>query len=202
VQQDDYRCFAPATLRNRDSILNVLRSILPTAGLVLELASGTGEHVTHFARQLPMLDWQPSEPSSCGLLSIAAWVAAEKLINVRAPLEIDATDEIWPIDHAAAIICINMIHISPWAATIGLMRGAKRVLDGGAPLYLYGPFRRTDRPLESSNEAFDHDLHIRDALWGLRELDEVIRCAAEHGLRMARVIDMPANNLSIIFRRE
>ena len=199
---DDPRRFAPATLRNRDAILAQLRIALPASGLVLELASGTGEHAAHFARHLPHLEWQPSDPSPGARLSIAAWLALEGLSNVRLPLDIDAAAHAWPIAHAAAALCINMIHISPWASTIGLLRGASRILPGGAPLILYGPFRRSGMPLEPSNEAFDRDLRARDPSWGLRQLDEVARCAAEYGLLLDQVIDMPANNVSVIFRRE
>lgn len=198
---DDARSFAPATLRNRGPILDVLREVLPPSGLALEVASGTGEHVMHFARHLPGLAWQPSDPSPAARQSIAAWLAAEALVNVRDPLDLDAAREGWPIARADAITCINMIHISPWAATEGLMRGAAQILASGSPLYVYGPYRRADRPLEPSNETFDHSLRARDPSWGLRELDEVIACAAKYGLRFDRLIEMPANNLSLVFHR-
>ena len=192
---------APAVHRNREASLNVLRKVLPASGRVLEVASGTGEHVVHFARHLPHLDWHPSDPSPEARRSIAAWTQAEHLENVRTPLDLDAAQTSWLIDQAAAIICINMIHISPWDATTGLMRGAAHVLPRGGPLYLYGPYRRADRALEPSNAAFDRDLRTRNADWGLRELDAVIACGAEHGLVFEQSIDMPANNLSVIFRR-
>jgi hypothetical protein len=201
LPHDDARAFAPATLRNRDPILDVLREGLPAAGLVLEVASGTGEHVMHFARHLSALEWQPSDPSPAARQSIAAWVAAEEPANVRGPLDIDAACEPWPMASAAAIVCINMIHISPWAATEGLMRGAGRLLARGSPLYLYGPYRRSDRLLEPGNAGFDRDLRARDPRWGLRELDEVIGCAADQGLKFDRLVEMPANNLSVLFRR-
>ena len=191
---------APAVLRNREPILEVLREVLPAVGQVLEVASGTGEHIVHFARHLPNLDWQPSDPSPEARRSIAAWTQAERLENVRTPLDLDAAKTSWPIDQAAAIICINMIHISPWEATAGLMRGAAHVLPRGGPLYLYGPYRRADRALEPGNAAFDLDLRARNAGWGLRELDAVIACGTENGLVFERSIDMPANNLSVIFR--
>jgi hypothetical protein len=202
MSQNDNRRFAPATTRNRDAILEVLRSTLPATGLVLEIASGTGEHVEYFARQLPHLEWQPSDPSLDARRSIAAWTADDALSNVLAPLDIDAAAQFWPIDRADGIVCINMIHISPWAATVGLMRGAGRILPSGAPLYLYGPFRRAGQPLAPSNDAFDRDLRERDARWGLRELGEVVHCAAEDGLQLDKVLAMPANNLSVIFRKE
>jgi SAM-dependent methyltransferase len=201
MSQDDDRQYAPATRRNREPILGILRSTLPGSGLVLELASGTGEHIVHFARALPMLTWQPSDPSEGARRSIAAWIAAEGLNNLCPPLDLDAMSDSWPLDHAAALVCINMIHISPWAATEGLMAGASRILDEGAPLYLYGPFRQAGRPIEPSNAAFDTDLRQRDPRWGLRELAEVTACAAMHGLRLDRVVDMPANNLSVVFRK-
>ena len=198
----DDRRYAPATLRNRDAILEVLRSVLPASGLVVEVASGTGEHVVHFAHDLTRLEWQPSDPSPHARRSILAWAETAALTNLCAPLDIDAAAESWGIDLAAAIICINMTHISPWASTVGLMREAGRVLTSGAPVYLYGPFRRTGRILEPSNEAFDHDLRMQDPRWGLRDLDDVIRCAADHGLSLASVIDMPANNLSVVFMKD
>jgi hypothetical protein len=201
LSHDDARRVAPATLRNRDPILGVLRPALPAAGLVLEVASGTGEHVMHFARHMPDLEWQPSDPSPAARQSIAAWAAAERLANVRAPLDLDAAREVWPVAGAAAIVCINMIHISPWEATEGLMRGAGRLLATGSLLYLYGPYRRPDRWLEPGNASFDLDLQARDPRWGLRELDDVIGCAARQGLALDGLIDMPANNLSVFFRK-
>ena len=192
---------APAALRNRGPILDVLRKVLPASGKVLEVASGTGEHITHFARHVRELAWAPSDPSPEARGSIAAWVAAEGLPNIAEPLDLDAAQWPWPIDQASAIICINMIHISPWAATIGLMRGAGAILPAGGALYLYGPYLRADRPLEPSNAAFDMDLRARDARWGLRALDAVVACAGEHGLAFEQAIDMPANNLSVILRK-
>jgi len=197
---EDLRSSAPAALRNREAILDVLRKLLPASGRVLEVASGTGEHIVHFARHLTDLEWQPSDPSLQARHSIVAWTQAERLKNILAPLDLDADDSPWPVDHAAAIICINMIHISPWDATVGLMRGAASVLPAGGPLYLYGPFRRADRPLAPSNEAFDRDLRARNARWGLRDLDAVIACGADYGLVFEQCIAMPANNLSVVFR--
>ena len=198
---EDRRRTAPATYRNRESILDVLRKVLPATGRVLEVASGSGEHVIYFARHLPDLEWQPSDPSPAARRSISAWTETECLANVASPLELDAAAAIWPVDQAEAILCINMIHISPWEATVGLMRGAMRLLPMGGLLYLYGPFRSADRPLAPSNEAFDRDLRSRDASWGLRDLDTVIACAHEHGLAFEECIDMPTNNLSLIFRK-
>lgn len=200
MDQDDRRS-APATLRNRDPILGVLRPALPETGLVLEIASGTGEHTMHFAAAMPALRWQPSDPSPDARASIAAWASAAGLANVLPPLDLDAASEAWPITRADAVLCINMIHISPWEATEGLMGGAARVLAPGQPLYLYGPYRRPGRALEPSNAAFDADLRRRDPRWGLRDLDVVMACAEASGLLFDRVIEMPANNLSVIFRK-
>jgi hypothetical protein len=198
---DDARLFAPSALRNRDPILAVLRDVLPPAGLVLEIASGSGEHVIHFAAHLPALTWQPSDPTPEARASIAEWVAAEGLQNIRPPLDIDAAAAIWPVAHADALIAINMIHISPWAATEGLMRGAGKLLPTGAPLVLYGPYRQSERPLAASNAEFDADLRDRNPAWGLRDLDEVARTAEQHGLMLDRIIAMPANNLTVVFRK-
>ena len=198
---DDARLFAPSALRNRDPILAVLREILPSSGTVLEIASGSGEHVIHFAAHLPALIWQPSDPLPEARASIAEWVAAEGLQNIRPPLDIDASAEAWPIERADAILAINMIHISPWAATEGLMRGAGRLLPRGAPLVLYGPYRQGGTPLAASNAEFDADLRDRNPAWGIRDLDDVSRTARQHGLILDRVISMPANNLTVVFRR-
>lgn len=197
----DERRHAPAAQRNRDAILDVLQSVFPQSGLVLEVASGTGEHAVHFGRSLPALVWQPSDLDADARRSIAAWTAAEGLENVRAPLDLDAASEDWPIGRADAIVCINMIHISPWEATEGLMRGAGRILVAGAPLCLYGPYRRAGRDLEPGNAAFDQDLRRRDSRWGLREVGTVAECAARNGLVHAGTVEMPANNLSLIFRK-
>jgi len=190
---------APATQRNREPILAVLRDILPAAGMALEVASGTGEHALAFAAAFPGLTWQPSDPSADARASIAAW--CESAVNVLPPLELDAAAGTWPIARANAVLCINMIHISPWEATEGLMRGAARILTAGEPLYLYGPYRRPGRELEPSNAAFDADLQRRDPRWGLRDLDTVTACAGANGLELEQVVEMPANNLSVVFRK-
>lgn len=197
----DARRFALATQRNRDPILDVLRPLLPETGLALEVASGTGEHVIHFARAFPFLRWQPSDPTPDARASIAAWTEANGLMNVLPPLDLDAAAEAWPIARADAVLCINMIHISPGHATEGLMRGAGRLLSAGQPLYLYGPYRRAGHPLAPSNAEFDADLKHRDPRWGLRELDDVTALAEASGLALADVIEMPANNLSVIYRK-
>lgn len=192
---------APATVRNRDAIADVLEAVLPPTGTVLEVASGTGEHVVHFAQRFPQLIWQPSDYSDLSLPSIAAWVAEAGLGNVLPPLLLDASAAAWPVPSAGAILCINMIHISPWAATHGLMVGAGSLLPAGAPLYLYGPFLRDDAETAPSNLAFDQSLKDRNPDWGLRHLADVTALAAERGLHIDQVIEMPANNLSVIFRK-
>lgn len=197
----DQRRHAPATARNRDPILDVLRAVLPPSGLVLEVASGTGEHAVYFARNLPALQWQPSDPSPDALASIGAWRDTEGLGNLAAPVLLDAGAEDWPLAHADAVVCINMIHISPWEAAEGLMRGAARLLGPGAPLVLYGPFLRQGSEIEPSNAAFDADLRRRDPRWGLRSIEDVTALAAAEGLALERVVEMPANNLTVVFRR-
>lgn len=193
------RKHAPHTLRNRDAILAVLRDVLPETGLVLEIASGSGEHAAYFAPALPGLIWQPSDPDETALDSVRSWTAG--IANSRPPLALDAAGLDWPIDTADALVCINMIHIAPWPACEGLMAGAGRILPAGAPLILYGPFRRAGVPTAPSNEAFDASLKARDPAWGLRDLEAVTALAADNGLRFDRLVEMPANNLSVIYRR-
>lgn len=200
-QPGDTRLFAPATQRNRDAILTVLRDLLPASGLVLEIASGSGEHIVHFAAALPGLTFQPSDPSPEALASIAAWAEASGAGNIRQPLLLDALSPDWPVAQADAILCINMIHIAPWAATQGLLRHAGRILGSGAPLYLYGPYRRPGRPLEPGNETFDASLKSRDPDWGLRDVEEVAALAAAEGFGPPEITEMPANNLSVVLRK-
>ena len=197
----DERRFAPATQRNRGPILDLLRGVLPARGLVLEIASGTGEHVVHFARELPDLTFQPSDPEPSARASIAAWVAEEKLSNISAPLELDAARTPWPVTAADAIICVNMIHISPWESTLGLMRGAAAILPAGAPLFLYGPYIRAGVATAPSNLDFDADLKRRNPAWGLRDLADVAEVAHAAGFSAPVVTEMPANNLGVVFRR-
>jgi SAM-dependent methyltransferase len=196
-----HRLQYPATQRNRDAILGVLRDVLPPSGLVLEIASGSGEHIVHFANALPGLTFQPSDPEDAARRSIAAWATEMDLPNIRPPLELDARQESWPIAQADAILCINMIHISPWEATQSLMRGAARILPSGGPLYLYGPYRQQGVVTAESNEAFDADLKSRNPQWGLRHLNDVAALAREAGFSAPKVTPMPANNLSVVFRR-
>lgn len=193
---------SPATARNRDPILAVLRPRLPDGAEVLEIASGAGEHAVHIAAALPRIVWRPSDRDQGALASIRAWRAASRLANLAEPVAVDAgRPDDWPAVRADAIVCINMVHISPWAATEGLMAGAARLLPAGGLLYLYGPYRETGRPTAPSNEAFDADLKRRDPAWGLRLLEDVAVLADRHGLVLAERIEMPANNLSLIFRR-
>ena len=201
TDQTDARLSSPAVFRNRGPILEILRNVLPAQGVVLEVASGSGEHITYLAERLPTLDWQPSDPSPAARASIAAWTAADRLANVRAPLDVDAITLPWPVSAADAILAINLVHISPWAATQGLLREAARLLPPGGLLYLYGPFIQAGIPLAPSNAAFDADLRDRNVAWGLRELAAVEAAAAASGLKIETVLPMPANNLSVILRR-
>ena len=191
---------APATERNRDVILAVLRDELPSSGLVLEVASGSGQHVVHFAATLPALDWQPSDPDPAALVSIESWRQEVGLPNVRPPLRLDASAD-WPVERADAILCVNMVHISRWEATLGLMKGAGAILPPGGLLYLYGPYLRENVETAPSNLAFDASLKARDPQWGLRRVEDVIAAAEGEGLVLRRLLEMPANNLSLIFRR-
>ena len=191
---------APATLRNRDAIARLLASALPPSGFALEVASGSGEHVVHFAAAFPHLEWLPSDSDPAALASIAAWREEAGLANLRAPIALDASAS-WPIGHADAILCINMTHISPWEATVGLMRGAGAILPPGGLLYLYGPYLRDDAPTAPSNLDFDASLKARDARWGLRRVEDVTVAARTAGLTLDRLVEMPANNLSLLFRK-
>jgi SAM-dependent methyltransferase len=197
----DPRRYAPAAARNRDPILAVLRGVLPPSGLVLEIASGTGEHVAHFAAALPDLDWQPTDRESALFASIVAHGVETGVGNILPPLPLDAAALDWPVSHVDAIVCINMIHIAPWTACAGLMRGAGRVLARGGVLYLYGPFKIGTRHTADSNAAFDVSLRTQDSAWGVRDLAEVTAIATEHGLALAETIEMPANNLSVVLRK-
>ncbi|WP_342150308.1 DUF938 domain-containing protein [Methylorubrum sp. SB2] len=193
--------FAPATARNGAAILDVLRAVLPPAGTVLEVASGTGEHAVRFAAALPHLRWQPSDPDWRALGSIAAHARPAALPNLLLPLELDACAEAWPVARAEAVVCINMIHIAPPAATAGLLAGAGRLLPEGGPLVLYGPFRVSGVHTAESNARFDADLRMRDPEWGVRDLEAVLATAAGHGLHLSERIAMPANNLCVVLRK-
>lgn len=192
---------APAVARNRDPILTVLRQTMPGQGTVLEIASGTGEHVVHFAAGLPHLTWQPSDVDETALASIAAHRALARLPNVLPPIVLDVAALPWPLARADAIVCINMLHIAPWAATAALMVGAERVLAPAGVLYIYGPFQDGGAHTAPSNAAFDASLRARNAEWGVRDLGEITDRALRHGLDPVARIEMPANNLSVVFRR-
>jgi hypothetical protein len=199
---NDARRFAPAAQRNRGPILEVLRTWLPSTGTVLEIASGTGEHVVHFAPALPQLTFRPSDPDPDNRDSITAWIKHAGATNVRAPLDLDATTSPWALPEApAAILCINMIHIAPWAATLGLMRNAGAALTAGGILYLYGAFKRDGAHTAASNVAFDEGLRTRNPAWGVRDLEAVLEAAAGDGFSLAGIAPMPANNFSVVLRR-
>ena len=200
---EDKRRHAPATLRNRDAILAALGRHLPARGAVLEVASGTGEHAAHFAAALPHLVFRPSDHDPGARASIDAWAAGARLPNLRAALALDVCAPDWEraARGADAVLCVNMVHIAPWAATVGLMRGAAALLPAGGALCLYGPFRRDGRHTAPSNEAFDADLRASDPAWGVRDLEAVADEAAARGFAAPVVEEMPANNLFVAFRR-
>lgn len=197
----DRRLFAAATARNREPILAVLHRVLPPRGLVLEVASGTGEHAAWFAPRLPHLIWQPSDLDATARASITAHAVEAVAANLLPPITLDSAAADWPIEAADAVVCINMIHIAPWRACRGLIAGAGRLLGRGGVLYLYGPFRRDGRHTAPSNEAFDRSLRMQDPEWGVRNLGEVATLAAEHGFALEETVAMPANNLSVVFRK-
>jgi len=191
---------APAAERNKGPILTVLKGVLPASGLVLEIASGTGQHIVHFAEAMAHLTWQPSDPDPDLRASIRAWIAQSGLSNVRAPLALDVCRQPWPIAAADAVVCINMVHIAPWPATPALMAGAARLLPATGVLVLYGPYRRDGQHTAPSNEAFDQQLRASNPDWGVRDLEAVVGVAASHGLALQDVIAMPANNLCVVFQ--
>ncbi|MEH6664741.1 MAG: DUF938 domain-containing protein [Brevundimonas sp.] len=193
---------SPAADRNTGPILDVLTAHLPARGRVLEIASGVGQHAAALARALPNLEWTPSDPSAEAREGIEAWRAASRLANLRQAAAADAADPAtWPAGPFHAVVCINMVHISPWRATQGLMRGAAQLLTPGGLLYLYGPYREADVPLAPSNAGFDQNLKARNPEWGLRALEDVSQLARDHGLRLTLRVEMPANNLSLLFRK-
>lgn len=197
----DARRHAPATARNSEPIAAILRDVLPATGTVLEVASGSGEHAIFFARVFRELSWLPSDPDPAAIASIRAWAESARLPNLRPPLVIDAAAPDWPVDRVDAMLCVNMIHISPWEATVGLMRAAGRLLPAGAPLILYGPYVQAGVETAPSNLAFDENLKSRDPRWGLRRLEDVVALAEGEGLRLAAVHPMPANNLTVVLRK-
>lgn len=196
--------FATAVDRNTEPIIGVLSGVVPASGRALEIASGTGQHVVAFAAAFPGIDWQPSDPNAAARDSIAAWVADAGRANVAPPLDIDVTRPGWA---AAAqgpydlVVCINMIHIAPWLACLGLIEGAGTLLPPDGVLYLYGPYRRDGMHTAHSNEAFDRSLRSRNPDWGLRDMAEVAAVAAPYGLTWERTVPMPVNNFSLLFRK-
>ena len=198
---EDARRFAPAVARNKAAITEVLARHLPQAGLVLEIASGSGEHALHFAAHFPALTFQPSDPDAASRASIAAWQGEAQHANLLPPLALDVMAETWPVQRADVVLCINMIHIAPWGATVALMRGAARLLPAGGLLILYGPFRQGGQHTAPSNAEFDASLRAQDAGWGVRDLEAVAAEAEIAGFAAPLIEAMPANNLSLIFRR-
>lgn len=209
----DARRHAPATQRNRQPILTVLERVLPPSGTVLEISSGTGEHSVFFAPRLAPRQWLPSDPEPQARQSIAAWQTAEPAHNLHPPLALDARATRWPVEDSAAdlgvdladhpitaIVNINMVHIAPWEACLGLMAGAGRLLPSGGALYLYGPFKQGSQHTAPSNVAFDESLQAQNPAWGVRDLEAVVVEAEAVGLRCLETVAMPANNLSVVFR--
>lgn len=197
--------YAPATGRNRKAILAVLKDCIPDHGTILEIASGTGQHAIYFVQQMPGLYWQPSDPDERSRNSISAWWWDVQLNNILPPLDINVQDDVWSIENVktpqpvTSMVCINMVHISPWESTVGLIKGAARILPKGGTLYLYGPYKIDGKHTAPSNELFDISLRSQNPEWGVRDLTDVIKLAAENGLSLVKTIDMPANNLSVIF---
>lgn len=211
----DERQYAPATDRNRDAILAVLQRVLPPAGTVLEVSSGTGQHAVYFAPRLQPREWLPSDCDPEALKSIAAWRESQPAENLHLPIYLNAQDAVWPVEADSssqgkadadiarpitAIVNINMLHISPWEAGLGLLAGAGRILGRtGGVLYLYGPYR-VQGEMVPSNVTFDEMLRSRNPAWGVRELDDVVAAAADQGLKCMDQVAMPANNLSLVFK--
>jgi len=191
----------PAAERNKDPILGVLARVLPSRGLVLEIASGTGQHVMHFAKALPDLTWQPSDSDAELRESVGLRIQEERRANVNWPIDLDVTKVPWPLQTADAVVAINLIHVAPWSATLALFEGAKALLSPQGVLFLYGPYRRHGQHTSKSNQQFDSDLHAQDSEWGLRDLEAVSEAAASSGFVLTEIVAMPANNFSLVFRR-
>lgn len=204
--ESDLRLDYPATGRNREVILDVLKDALPDRGTVLEIASGSGQHISYFAKQMPHLTWQPSDPEAAARASIDAWRKSEGVeSSVQAAMDIDARVDIWSaagIKDLSALMSINMIHISPWSACLGLLRNASRILPPGGVLYLYGPFKVGGVHVAQSNADFDLSLRAKDPEWGVRNLDDVAEEALKQKFQLMKTVRMPANNLSVIFHRK
>ena len=198
---EDGKWSIPAAERNKDPILSVLARALPRRGLVLEIASGTGQHVMHFAQALSDLTWQPSDPDAELRESIALRIQEERRANVNWPIDLDVTKLPWPLQTADAVVCINLIHVAPWSATLALFKGTRALLPTEHVLFLYGPYRRFGGHTSKSNEQFDSDLRAQDPEWGLRDLEAVSAAAASSGFLLAEIVEMPANNFSLIFKR-
>ncbi|AKG21643.1 DUF938 domain-containing protein [Calothrix sp. 336/3] len=211
----DARQYSPATQRNREPILEVLSQILPPTGTVLEISSGTGEHAVYFAPQLKPRKWIPSDPNPTARASISAWQEQMPADNLYTPVEIDAQDSLWVVEAGGgweyhqdlenspitAIVNINMIHISPWESCLGLMKGASRILPKGGILYMYGPYKRNGQHTAPSNESFDNSLRSQNPSWGVRNLNDVVEVAQNCNLELVQINEMPANNLSVVYRR-
>jgi SAM-dependent methyltransferase len=198
----DARQFSQSAARNCGPIREVLTRVLPKKGIALEIGSGTGEHVISFAKALPGIVWLPSDPDSASRASIRAWSVTEGLATVRAPVSVDVRDEIWGVEDDApfdAMISLNMVHIAPWEAALGLLAGAGRLLKPDGVLVFYGPFMLGGTHTASSNAAFDADLKRRDRRWGVRDVDDLVGAAAPHGFELLELVEMPANNLSLVF---
>ncbi|MFM7608638.1 MAG: DUF938 domain-containing protein [Alphaproteobacteria bacterium] len=201
MHREDARRFAPAVARNKVAITEVLARHLPASGLVVEIASGSGEHALHFAAHFPALCFQPTDADAAALASIAAWQDEARLTNLLPPLMLDVMADVWPVQKADVLVCINMIHIAPWEATAALMQGAARILPPNGMLFLYGPFKQGGAHTAPSNADFDASLRAQDARWGVRDLEEVAHHASAAGFAAPVIEAMPANNLSVIFRR-
>lgn len=197
----DPRLFASATQRNRDAILPILRRVLPASGTILEVGSGSGEHAVYFAANLPQTQWIPSDTDSAALASISAWIQHAGASNVAPPIALNVGDTDWPIASVDAMVCINVIHYSPWESTPALFAGAARLLSPGGVLYLYGPYRRNGQHTAASNAAFDAWLKSVDPSFGVRDLEDVEQQAGLHGFSLDEVLAMPANNFSLVLRR-
>lgn len=208
---EDGRQYAPAAQRNKDFVLAELKNHMPKHGTVLEIASGTGEQAVYFTPQLPNISWLPSDYEDNKLVSITAWLKHQPCARVLPPIKIDTSANTWVCEEAdfktkiepiSAIVCINMIHIAPWAAGLGLLAGAGRILQSGGVLFFYGPFMKGGEHTAPSNLAFDQRLKERDASWGLRDIDDVEKVANSHGLILINTIEMPANNFVLVFEKQ
>jgi len=199
-QSDDGRWIAPSAERNKDPILAVLSRVLPARGLVLEIGSGTGQHVAHFAKATPDLQWQPSDADLAYRPSVVRWIDKEKLANVRAPMLLDVHDASWPVAIVDAVVAINVLHVSPWSATAALFDGARNIVRRDGIVFLYGPFMRAGRHTAPSNAQFDASLRAHDPQWGVRDVDDVVAIARAARFALVEIIEMPANNLSVVFR--